>query len=350
MALKDIVDVQISRTSAAITQVGFGTLAFVYDATEIPSDRVLVFGGAEEVDADDDLSDVAKGALRAAFSGQLRPQRVKAIYRLVDQSETADNETYVEALEAAAIEDPDWYGVTIQSRTSSDILAVAAWVEARPKLFIAATNAVEVLSSASTGDIGYLLNAASYSRTALIYAADAATSWPDTGWAGGMLPRDPGSASWAFKRVPGVQGQSFTAAEITALEAKRVTRVETILGLSQTIGGYTSDAGSFVDLVRGVDWLTQRLMEDIFLRFANVPKIPYTNRGIAIVEGVVRARLTDAVERDVIADDEDFSVTVPDINSTFEVDRANRVLRGVEFTARLAGAIHKVIVRGSVTI
>jgi hypothetical protein len=39
-------------------------------------------------------------------------------------------------------------------------------------------------------------------------------------------------------------------------------------------------------------------------------------------------------------------VTVPDVADTDPTDRANRLLRDVRFTARLAGAIHKVIVRG----
>lgn len=346
MALKDIVDVQIVRQTAAITQVGFGTLAFVYDAATAASARVLSFGSPDEVAASTDLTATAKAALTAAFSGDIRPDRVKAIYKLTSGAP----ETYTAALNAAVAVDVDWYCITIQSRVAADITEVATWAESRTKLFIAATAQATVLDPISTTDIGATLAAASRSRTGLIYAADAATTWPDTAWAGGMLPNDPGTVTWAFKRAPGVAGQIFSGSAITALETKRVTRVETILGLSRTVGGYTSDAGAFIDIIRGIDWLQQRMAEDLFMRLVNSAKIPYTNAGIAIVEGVVRARLQDAINRNILVDDESLTITVPDVSDTSQTDRAARTLRDVKFTARLAGAIHKIIVRGTVSV
>lgn len=125
MALKDIVDVQIVRQTAALTRVGFGTLVFVYDAPTAAPARVLTFASAEEVASSASLTTDAKAALTAAFSGDLRPDRVKAIYRLVDQVDPEDNENYVEALSAAEAIDTDWYAVTIESRDAVNILSVA---------------------------------------------------------------------------------------------------------------------------------------------------------------------------------------------------------------------------------
>lgn len=349
MALRDIVDVQITRQTSAITRVGFGTLAFVYDTDTAPGVRVQSFVNADEVDASS-LPDAAKAALTAAFSGDLRPPVVKAIYRLGEQLEPENDESYLDALEAAAEYDNDWYALTIQSRSSSDIATVAPWIEARDKIFIAATADPNVLDPVIDADIASQMLVMSYARTAVIYSSSAETTWPDTGWAGPILPNDPGSVTWAFKRIAGVPGETFVGSEIQALEAKRATRLETIQGLTRTIGGYTSDPGAFIDLIRGLDWLKQRLAEDIFFQLVNSPKIPYTNAGIAVIEGVVRARLSDAIARNVLVDDENLTVTVPDVLDTDPNDRANRLLRDVNFTARLAGAIHKVIVRGTATI
>lgn len=351
MALQDVVDVQITRASAALTRVGFGTLAFVYDASAAPANRIVKFGDADEVAAST-LPAPAKAALTAAFSGDLKPEGVKAIYRLTTGGTP---ETYVAALTAAQALDEDWYGVTIQSRSHSDIVAVAGWVEARTKLFIAATADSDVTDPLDTDDIASTLLAASYSRTGLIYLATAGTEWPDTAWAGSLLGYDPGSITWAFKRIAGSTGQTFTASQIDALEAKRATRLETIQGLTRAIGGFTSDNGAYIDLIHGLDWLRQRLAEDIFAQLVNNLKIPYTNAGIAIIEAAVRARLQDAVQRNVLADDDGnggpgWVVTVPDISETDPNDRANRLLRDVKFTARLAGAIHKVIVRGVASV
>lgn len=346
MALQDVVDVQITRATASLTRVGFGTLAFVYDAATAPASRVVEFGDADEIAAST-LPAAAKAALSAAFSGDINPEEVKAIYRLTSGGTP---ETYVAALNAAQLADEDWYCVTIQSRLPSDILAVAEWVESRDKIFIAATPDADVLDPLEEDDIASSLLAASYSRTGLIYAGSAATTWPDTAWAGSLLGYDPGSITWAFKRVAGVPGQTFTGSQISALEDKRVTRIETIQGLSRTLGGFTSDAGAYIDIIRGLDWLKQRMAEDIFAQLVNQVKVPYTNAGIAIIEMAVRARLQDAINRNVLADDENLTVTVPDVSQTDPIDRANRLLRDVKFTARLAGAIHKVIVRGTASV
>lgn len=350
MALRNVVDVQILRQTASITRVGFGTLAFIYDTTTVPSARVLSFGNSDEIDDSTDLTATAKAALASAFSGNLNPVMVKAIYRLTDQAAAEDNESYVEALSAAQTVDEDWYAVTIQSRLDDDILAVAGWVESRKKIFISATASAGVLDPASTTDIGSRLLVANMSRTALLYAASAGTTWPDLAWAGGQLPNDPGSVTWAFKAVRGTAGQTFTSAQISSLEAKRVSRLETILGLSSVIGGFTSEPGAFVDIIRGVDWLAQSMAEDIFTLLVQSPKIPFTNEGIAMVETVIWSRLQIAVNRNVIADNEQLTVTTPDVSETTASDRANRILRDVFFTAQLAGALHRVIVRGTVSV
>ena len=350
MALRDIVDVQIVRQTAALTRIGFGTLAFVYDTDSEPGARVMEFSSAQEADASGTLPDIAKEALAAAFTGDLRPVRVKAIYRLQGQTDPVDDETYVEALSSAEREDDDWYCVTIESRQSGEILEVAQWVEGRDKIFVAASAEAAILDPLDDTDVASQLLSMSYARTGMIFSADAATTWPDLAWAGPILPYDPGSVTWAFKRVAGVAGQRYSGGEISALEAKRVTRLENIQGLIRTVGGYTFDSGAFFDVIRGIDWLKQRLAEDVFILLANQPKIPYTNAGIAQVEGVIRARLQDAITRNVIADDENLTITTPDVSETTANDRANRLLRDVNFTARLAGAIHKVIVRGTATI
>lgn len=347
MALKDIVDVQIVRQSAALTRVGFGTLAFVYDVGSAPASRVRSFADAAAVGASD-LPAAGKAALTAAFSGDLRPTVVKAIYRIIGQEE--DNENYVDVLNAAEAEDEDWYAVTIESRNASHIYSVAQWVEARNKIFIAATADAGVLDPDATTDIGSQLAAASFARTGLIYADSAASSWPDTAWAGPILPNDPGSVTWAFKRVGTVAGRRFTADEIQALEEKRVSRIENIQGLNRVIGGYTADAGAYFDIIRGIDWLKQRLAEDLYIRLVNSPKIPYTSAGIAMVEDVIRARLQNAVANNVIADDENLVIDMPTIAETSENDRANRLLPDCKFTCRLAGAIHKIIVRGTASV
>lgn len=345
MALNNVADVQITRETAAVTRVGFGTLLFIYDTASAPSDRVVAYGSLEEV-LDDfaDTTEVYKAA--AAYFGQeLKPETLKVAYR----NTSGTPETYAAVIAAAQNADPDWYALAIASRAAADIATAAATIEAMDKLFLAVTADADVMDSGDSSNIALTLTTAAYSRTALIYHAAGATEYAECAWAGLQLPKDPGSTNWAFKTLAGITAGTFTSAQITTLEARRVSRYERVAGVNVTQSAFTSDAGAFIDIIHGIDWLRQRMAEDLFERLANVEKIPYTSAGIAIVESVVRARLRTAINQGVIDDDENLTVTVPTIASTEFNDRANRILRNVNFTARLSGCINKIIVRGKVT-
>ena len=91
-----------------------------------------------------------------------------------------------------------------------------------------------------------------------------------------------------------------------------------------------------------------RMQEQIFYRIATKAKIPYTNAGAMIIEAEIRSVLSQGVANGLIADAPQYTVQSPDILSIPEVQRAQRVLGDFRFTARLAGAVHRVIVRGVV--
>lgn len=345
MALDNVADVQITRETAAVTRVGFGTLLFIYDTTVAASSRVVSYGSLDEV-ANDFVSSSAVYKAAAAYFGQeLSPELFKVAYR----NTSGTPETYAAVIADAQNADPDWYALAIQSRAAADISAVAGVIEAMDKLFLAVTADTDVPDSTDTSNIALTLTNAAYSRTALIYHTHAATEYIECAWAGLQLPKDPGSTNWAYKTLAGITADTFTSAQITTLEGRRTSRYERVAGINVTMSAFTSDNGAYIDIIHGIDWLQQRMAEDLFERLSNVEKIPYTSAGIAIVESVVRSRLRIAINQGVIDDDENLTVSVPKIAATEANDRSNRILRDVKFTARLAGAINKVIVRGKVS-
>lgn len=97
-------------------------------------------------------------------------------------------------------------------------------------------------------------------------------------------------------------------------------------------------------------WLEARLIERIWFRLVNSKKIPYTAAGMTIIEAEIRAQLTEGVRVGGIAEAPAFQVYVPSVLSLEPNLRASRVLEGVTFEARLAGAVHKIKIRGVVTI
>ncbi len=241
----------------------------------------------------------------------------------------------------------DWYQVYLDSYGSDEILALAGLIETQKKTFLATTSDSDVLLSPIT-DVGGVLQAADRFRTALIWHKDPHTG-PDSGWGGGQLPTDPGSITWAFKSISGVIPSVLTPTQDTNLKNKNVNRYTTVNSNNITLDGKMA-GGEFIDVVRGIDFITARLQEAVFAELVNLPKIPFTDLGIAIVENAVKGVLQLGVSQDIFAADPEPVVTVPlkaDVSTT---DVANRLLPDVNFTATLAGAIHAVEIAGVVTV
>ncbi len=341
----DYVDVTITREIEAVTRVGFGTLLFIGttdDGTGAAKQGQIVrsYGNIDEVSAVFDESDPEYEAALAYFGQEERPDRLYIGFK-------ADGDGYDAALNDIVNADDDWYAVAIESREEQDILDVAANVNARFKLFLAVSSDEEILDPQDDTDIGSQIFDNTYDRTALFYHSDADNQFPECAWAGLILPKDPGTATWAWKQLSGVPTDSLTSAERGALEDKRVTYYVMLAGNPITFEGQTGQLGVFIDIIRAQDWLTFRIAEDMVARLATVDKIPYVG-GDAVIESLLRERLDIAVDREVIAPD--YEVIVPPASEQQVSDRAARVYRNVTFRAQLTGAIHRIEIRGTLTV
>jgi hypothetical protein len=82
----------------------------------------------------------------------------------------------------------------------------------------------------------------------------------------------------------------------------------------------------------------------------NAKKIPYTAKGIAVIEGAVRQVLKQASLPPIEGINPDFEVIVPDIADVPDADKSTRTLNNVQFNATLTGAIHKVNLQGTISV
>ena len=348
MALTDFVRTTISLQLGGVTRAGFGTMLFLYQLPDVPAGgtpRVSSFNNLAEVDAAFAGVEAWKVTVRAAaaafFSNDLKSPKFMTAW-------VAFEEARVDALAAALVENRDWYALAMDSRVAADIIAVATWVEANEKLFFAATADADVLTPVGeTTSVAYSLLNAERKRTALVYHSLAATAYPEMVWAGGQLPKSPGSITWAFKEVPGIPADTFTSAQASALKAKRVNYVESVAGKKIMVGGFVSRVNFYIDIVRGLDYVVQRMNEDVFDLMVRMQKIPADDRGSAMVEAVIWARLKASVSENIFSD-EGLSVFVPRYAQRDAADIAERKLVGCKFTATLAGAVHEVEILGEV--
>lgn len=252
-------------------------------------------------------------------------------------------------LAAVQEEDDGWYGLVITSRVSQDVQDTAAWVEAQKKIFGTASADANILDGEATSDIAYILNAANYSRTFVMYHKDAATVYPEAAWFGERFPFLPGKGeTWCFRELGGIADSNLTTDQRTNAHAKKANTFELRGGASVTMEGWMA-SGEFIDVMRGLDWLESIIQTYIYFRLVN-SNVPFTDAGVAIIETELRRALDLAVTQGVLAPFPEYTVTAPLVADVSPEDKALRNLPEVEFTATLSGAIHHVNIIGSVSV
>jgi len=254
-------------------------------------------------------------------------------------------------LDAIKLENNTWYLVLCPFASKAMLQAVAAWVETARKLAVLETQDTAVITAAAAGatDVAAAELALSHERSAIVYSPRP-NEFLAAGWVGRCASLDPGSETWKFKTVSGAAATGYTATHITNLKAKKANWYEEVGGVSIMAEGTVAE-GEFIDVIRFCDWLEARMAEGVFGDLAaQEGKVPYDETGIAMVEGRIRAVLTEGVAKKGLRANPEPTVTVPEVAEVSDADRGERLLPDVKFSAQLAGAIHKVRVRGTVSV
>lgn len=243
----------------------------------------------------------------------------------------------------------DWYLLILTSHTDADILAAAAYIESKIKLFGASSSSAGLLSNGG-GNIGAAIKALNYDRTFLVYHETPDSSFPEAVWAGLTLPQTPGSLTWKFKSGAGlVPSDSLTDSQVANLILNRVNLYQTIAGIPMFSEGVLA-SGEFIDIIHGTDDFTADCQARVFGLLVAEPKVPFTNAGIDSVKSQVNAALRRSVGNGVLSDDPAPSVTAPLVADIPKSEKATRFLNNVKFKATYAGAIHKVQIDGTITV
>lgn len=263
------------------------------------------------------------------------------------------------ALAAVTFASNTWYGLVTMvpsfgnafGEETAVTIPAKTFVEANERLYIALSLDPIIINSTASADttsVAYQFKAASIERTAVLYH-DNAGEFADLAWLARMLPTAPGSATWKFKTLRGVTFSNLTDTQAANALAKNANTYESFAGTNLTREG-TVASGEFIDVIVGLDWVVVNMRADVFDGLANAPKIPFTNKGIASIVNLVKARLTLAVGQGIFSDNPAPVVTAPDVVDVDPADKAARFLRTIDWDATLQGAVHKVQVEGHVSI
>lgn len=239
----------------------------------------------------------------------------------------------------------NWYFLLTEERNTDEILLISAWAGANGKLYFVAPdqNVAETIALAIS---------ANSARTAVIWHNDN-ESYADAAWVGEGAPHMPGSRTWKFKSLAGVEPATATVTQIGSLHDDNVNTYIRKYGVSQTSDGKLSN-GEYIDVIHFQDLIEARLNEAVHGMLVRMPKIPFTNEGISMVAIQITSVLEMGVSAGGIATGPDgsgiYTVTVPDVDDVPDNDKANRHLPDVHFTFKLAGAIHGGDINGVISV
>jgi hypothetical protein len=251
-------------------------------------------------------------------------------------------------LAACVAEDDDFYGVLLDSNGEAEVTACAAAVEAMTALFVFDTCDTGCTSAASTTDVGSTLAALKYARSVGCYNSKRVLSWLAASVMGGRLPDAPGSSTWCHKGYAGTPVDKIDGTAKTQLKLRNMNYYTSLGGNGNFVWG-KSLSGEYVDVTIFCDWLKARMGERLVARLQNAKKIPFTDNGIAIIVSEASAQLTAGVQVGGFVAGTT-SVTAPKAADVSLVDKGHRMLPDVTFTGELAGAIHTILVNGTVTL
>lgn len=253
-------------------------------------------------------------------------------------------------LAAIKTEDDDWYGLALVPNSDAIVKEAAIWVESNGKQMVVQSGDWDIADAGQTTDLASDLVGLGYHRTGLIWHRFIGGSeWINAAWLSVMLGADPGSATPAFKSLAGVSVDDLRTGEFNAIQAKNASTYDRRHGANITFEGKAA-SGRYMDIPRFVDWQDEQIRVDLYQLLINSPKVPYTSMGLAALKGTMEASMQKGVKAGGISLDVAPEAIVPDISETAIADRAARTVRDLKYRYRLSGAMHKLIVQGTVSI
>lgn len=348
MALKDIVNVNITRQTTSVAVAAFNVplilSTFATSKTTTEFTRARSYGSLKELEDDGWASTDAVYKIANAIFAQ-NP----SVSRIVVGRADSGDETVAASLASIQAEDNSWYGLVVDQAMIDEAENIAAWVEANKKFAFYWTTDPDVVDATKSTDIASVLKGKAYDRAATMWhtTPTAGADYPDAAWMGEGFPYDPGSSTWDYKTLKGITPDNVSGKE-TTLQNKNCNYYSEVGGVNITQEGKVA-SGEWIDIIIGTDWIEARLRESVYSAFVNNRKIPYDDTGIAVIEGLVKGVLNEAASKGILQADS-IVVTVPRYADIPQADKIARKLPDVKFTALYQGAIHRTTINGTISV
>lgn len=281
-------------------------------------------------------SEVYKAAFALLNQGDNSPSEVAVMLR------KTEGETWTEFM--PKIFAKDWYFLLSTSSQLTNITAIADAVEQdNSRQYFASTTSKEDLAS---------IKAKKYTRTTAFYHTTT-DNYPEAAWLGAAASAEPGSITWKFKTLKGIEPLDIDTTELNTIHDLGANTYVTKAGDDITSEGKTV-SGEYIDIIHSRDYLVFSIQHAIQKLLNRSPKIRYDNTGIAQLEGEVRTVLKRADLNGMIARDEEgiarFNTNFKPRSQVDPADREKREYNDGTFEFELSGAIHTAKVKGTIIL
>ena len=269
-------------------------------------------------------------------------------------TETTANVGLKEDLTAVKAAGAEWFATIPTTRNAGDIKHGAEWHEADGEHIMLAQGSDSASKSAAYdsgspyADVASELKAGGYNLTSWWYHGDDASDLA-AAVAGRCLPNDPGTQTWAQKRLSGIVADDLTATEIANLTGTKTNptggkNANVYIAFSSSISltqrGMMA-SGRYIDVQRTAMWLQNQVQTAVFNAQISREKVPFDDSGIQYLANAVRGVLAAAKDAGVLASDREFSVTPPRSADISAANKTARVLSpAITANAILSGALH----------
>lgn len=313
--------VKIQRKTVGVSERGFGTILIL----DNEKDRDFEYLEAEN------LGKLGKGKAfglaTRLFMQKPQPQEV-AIVGKVGKLE----EVFMKAIEA----NKDFFFVVGTDNAIDSVKEVAKLCQINNKLYAVTINNYDDIKGLGEEKIDNVFVA--YHDDPESYLAEGLAV---------VMSFNIGGKTAKFKKIEGVKEAKVGDAQVKEIHEANVFTYIKKLGVLQTTEGKVL-SGEYIDIVLGEYWIRFRIEERMQRLAITQDKIPYTNRGIAMLVSVAETVLNEAVDMGIIEENQ-YKIDYRRREDVPSNDVAARRYDYIAWTAMLQGAIHSGQISGLLT-
>lgn len=251
-------------------------------------------------------------------------------------------------------------GVEAAQRAKDVQSQIAKWAEANGKVFGWEDSDSKILTLGDTTNSFYQAKSLNLRNTLCVYdASQNADEYPAVSILGRAATVNFNVANsvliLAYKKGPSITTANLSSGQKSALESYNGNAFIDVGGNVMFWNGKMAD-GTWFDTVQGVEWLTQKVRNNVFnLFYTSTTKIPWTDTGVALVNQQVTLALELARTNGLIAPGYDnegvfypdgYKVISTDL-SLLQSQKGARIWEGTSFIAIGSGALQGAVISGT---